>query len=188
MVRHAGARWSVRTRRAFSLVELVIVVVIIGVLSAIAVPRMSGAASRSGLTAIRATLTTVRKAIDTYYAEHGMYPGYNPGTGLPSNAAFPKQLVKYSDAAGNVNAAPGLPYIYGPYLRKPFPTNPLNGLSTVYVKGTPATADPAEGSVGWVAVLSHGYFGISATDNDLGELGADTPASRQDFRGGASID
>jgi len=35
------------------------------------------------------------------------------------------------------------------------------------VKAAPADADPAEGSVGWVAVLSHGYFGISATDSEL---------------------
>ena len=186
MARHSGARSVVRARRAFSLVELVIVVVIIGVLSAIAVPRMSSAASSSTVNAIRATLANVRKAIDTYYAEHGKYPGYDPGSGLPSNITFPKQLLMYSDADGNVNATPGSPYFFGPYLRSPFPKNPINELSTVHVKATPTTADPADSSVGWVAVLSHGYFGISATNGDLSNVGADTVAVQGSFRGEGS--
>ena len=56
---------------------------------------------------------------------------------------------------------------------KSVPTNPTNGLATVKVKADPAEADPADGSVGWVAVLSHGYFGISASDADLDVIGVD---------------
>ena len=77
----------------------------------------------------------------------------------------------YTDVQGKTNATYGNPFLYGPYLRPPFPTNPTNGLTTVNVKAAPQDADPAEGSVGWVAVLSHGYFGISASDSDLDDLG-----------------
>ena len=158
-------------RRGFSLVEMVLVVTIIGILAAIAVPRMAGAAVNAKANALQATLTNVRKAIDVYYAEHGKYPGYTPGTNAPSDTAFSKQLTLYSDDTGATNSTFSPQYKYGPYLRAPFPANPTNGLNTVTVKADPSEADPADGSVGWIAVFSHGYFGISASDADLSVIG-----------------
>lgn len=171
-----------RRRSAFSLVELVMVVTIIGIIAAIAVPRMSQASSRAAANALQATLANVRKTIDCYYAEHGKYPGYTPGTTTPDNDAFVRQLTMYTNAAGQWNATYGNPYLYGPYLRQPFPKNPTNNLDTVNVKATPSDADPADGSVGWVAVLSHGYFGISATDTGLDEIGIDKPSLKDGVR------
>jgi general secretion pathway protein G len=158
------------------------VVTIIGVIAAIAVPRMSNVTARASAHALQATLTNVRKAIDCYYAEHGKYPGYTPGTTTPDGDDFVKQLTMYTDLSGASNATYGGSYIYGPYLRAPFPTNPTNHLTTVAVKATPADADPAEGSVGWVAVLSHGYFGISATDSDLDDIGIEEPEVKEKVR------
>lgn len=165
-----------RERSAFTLVELVMVVTIIGIVAAIAVPRMAQASSRATASAIQATLATVRKAVDCYYAEHGRYPGYDPASGVVETAgtSFINQLTMYTDESGNPNGTYGSPFFYGPYLRKPFPRNPINKMDTVHVKATPAVADPADGSVGWVAVLSHGYFGISATDSDLDTIAGDT--------------
>ena len=180
---HSHSTRSARRRRgAFSLVELVMVVTIIGVIAAIAVPRMSQATSRASANALQATLANVRKSIDMYYAEHGKYPGYLPGTNTPDGLAFVKQLTTYSSITGAGSASYGDPYFYGPYLRAPFPTNPTNNLNTVQVKATPADADPAPGSVGWVAVLSHGYFGISASDTGLEEIGIVEPTLKEDVR------
>lgn len=169
-----------RRRRvsAFTLVELVIVVTIIGILAAIAAPRLAGASGSVNAKALEATLTNVRKAIDIYFAEHGSYPGYSPGTSTPADAAFGKQLTLYSDRAGNTNSVYGSPFIFGPYLRSPFPKNPTNDLKTIKVKANPSEADPAAGSFGWVAVLSTGSFAISATDSDLDDAGITDPATR----------
>lgn len=165
-------RRSMRSRKpAFSLVELVIVVVIIGMIAGIAVPRIGSASAGADAAAMKSTLSAVRRAIDHYYAEHGQYPGYTPGTGAPDDAAFPEQLLQYTDLAGARSTTYGDPFFYGPYLRAPFPANPFNDLSTVRVKATPTDANPAAGSVGWVAVLSHGYFGILATAGELGKIG-----------------
>ncbi len=172
---------NARTQRGFSLVELVIVVVIIGIISAIAVPRISSAGTSAASTALMATLENVRKAIDAYYAEHGSYPGYNSSTGLPQDTMFAKQLTRYTDADGKTSTVPGSPYLFGPYLRAPFPKNPTNDLSTVKVKASPGEADPADGSVGWVAVLSHGYFGISASNAELNKI--DTTIVTRKFAG-----
>ena len=184
---HSLSRMRRLSRRgAFSLVELVMVVTIIGIIAAIAIPRVSNAATSSTANALQATLANVRKAIDVYYAEHGKYPGYDVANGLPNNAAFVDQLLMYTDFSGNINAAYGDPFFYGPYLRTPFPKNPFNDLATVAVKATPGSADPAAGSVGWVAVLSHGYFGILATNAELEDVGLDDAMLKDIARGGAT--
>ncbi|MCH7703941.1 MAG: prepilin-type N-terminal cleavage/methylation domain-containing protein [Planctomycetes bacterium] len=165
-------RRSMRSRKsAFSLVELVIVVVIIGIIAGIAVPRIGSASAGADAAALKTTLSAVRRAIDHYYAEHGQYPGYLPGTTTPNDAAFSEQLLQYTDLAGARSTTYGDPYFYGPYLRAPFPANPFNDLSTVRVKAAPGDDNPAAGSVGWVAVLSHGYFGILATAGELDKIG-----------------
>jgi type II secretory pathway pseudopilin PulG len=147
------------------------VVTIIGIIAAIAVPRVATATNSANRNALEATLANVRKTIDTYYAEHDRFPGYDPANGSPNNDQFVKQLTMYSDAQGRTNATPAALYIYGPYLRAPFPVNPANKLRTVSVKADPTSPAPADGSVGWVAVLSTGDFGVSATDGQLDRLG-----------------
>ncbi len=168
--------------RAFSLVELVIVVTIIGIISSIAVPRMSSVTRRVSANALEATLANARKAIDCYYAEHGNYPGYDPSLGNADGTWFVNQLIMYTNRKGQTSAKRTGAYIYGPYLRKPFPKNPANKLDTVHVKTTTADADPAAGTVGWVAVLSNGDFGISATDSELEEIGVISPKKKLDVQ------
>jgi len=166
-------RKSRSTRTAFSLVELVMVVTIIGMISAIAVPRVAAAAQFAAANSLRMTMTNVRKAIDSYYAEHSAYPGADPSTKSPDGVDFVDQLLRYSDESGKTQDTYGYPYIYGPYLRAPFPTNPINKLNTVHVKSAPSDPDPAAGSVGWIAVLSHGYFMIDASDVQLADIGVE---------------
>ncbi|MCH8828617.1 MAG: hypothetical protein IID45_03465 [Planctomycetes bacterium] len=150
-----------------------IVVTVIGILTAIAVPRISGAAQGAKSSALQATVTNVREAIDGFYAEHHQYPGYDPATKAPDGDRFIDQLTMYTDFAGNARATYGSGYDYGPYLRRPFPKNPFNKLDVVFVKATPGSAGPTGGTAGWVTVLSHGYFTVAATGADLERIGVD---------------
>lgn len=150
------------TQTAFSLVELVIVVVIIGIVAAIAVPHFSRASADAEANALLATLANVRSAIDHYYAEHGRYPGYDPSTDGPDSDAFIDQLTKYTDYTGNVSDSLDSTHIYGPYLRRPFPINPINDLATVAVKATTASAVSIN-STGWVTCLQDGVFNPNNT-------------------------
>jgi type II secretory pathway pseudopilin PulG len=161
------------------------VVTILGLVAAIAIPRMSGAVTSATANSLEASLANVRRAIDVYYAEHDSYPGYDPSNGSPNGVYFVRQLLEFSDNRGRPNSAPTSVYRYGPYLRRPFPKNPFNGLDTVHVKANPGDADPADGTVGWVAVLSHGYFGVSATDSQFQGAGIDIldTVKKQVFRG-----
>lgn len=172
-----------KRRRAFTLVELVMVVSIIGVISAIAVPRMANASGKASVRALEATLANVRKAIDLYFAEHDRYPGYDPSNGLPDGDWFVKQLLEYSDRNGFTNPTLTAPFLYGPYLRAPFPKNPAKKIDMVFVKAEPSVASPSEGAAfGWVAVLSNGDFGILATDVQLDDLGMLEAIRKDDVR------
>lgn len=127
-----------RTRRAgFSLIELVIVIAILGILAAVAVPRMSRGAAGATSSRLRSDLSTMRGALELYYAEHN--------NTYPSVANFENALVtQYSDVDGNLNATKTGVFIYGPYL-KDIPTiqvGPRKGSNGV------AAADAA--GIGWL--------------------------------------
>lgn len=159
-------RGRCRHPSAFSLVELVMVIAIIAVLGAIAVPRMTKASQRAAANALQANLTNVRKGIDQYYAEHLRFPGYNHANGSPANKAFVNQLTKYTNAAGAPSAGRTTTHIYGPYLRLPFPTNPINRLNTVHVRAKSTDSVP-QGTTGWHACLEDGAFGLNAATAEV---------------------
>ena len=54
------------------------------------------------------------------------------------------------------------------------------------VLATPSGANPADGSVGWIAVLSHGYFGIHATDAELDDIGVKDAVTKSALKGGVN--
>ncbi|MHA7812683.1 MAG: competence type IV pilus major pilin ComGC [Phycisphaerales bacterium] len=55
-----------KERKAFTLVEVLIVIVILGVLAAVAVPRFAGASDDAKASAVQSTVAGVRSAIATY--------------------------------------------------------------------------------------------------------------------------
>lgn len=59
---------------AFSLVELVIVIVVIGLLAAIALPRFGSASHNATVASLKAHVSELQKAVDMYHAEHSAYP------------------------------------------------------------------------------------------------------------------
>lgn len=158
------------------------VITIMGVLAAIAVPRINNASRRAQANALQTSITHIRRAIDRYFAEHNRFPGYNPASGLPDGTMFHDQLMKFTDLAGNVSDAKSQVYRFGPYLRAPFPKNPTNDLDTVHAKATPGDADPADGSVGWITVLSTGDFGISASDAEIDKIVEDVSTTEGDLK------
>ena len=68
--------WLMRRKAGFTLIELMIVVAIIGILAAIAVPKFAELIRKSHEGKLKGTLGSLRSALAVYYADmEGQYPG-----------------------------------------------------------------------------------------------------------------
>lgn len=132
----------------FTLIELIIVIVILGILAAIAIPMFSTSSKDARESSLKSDLAVLRNGIQVYYHEHnGNYPGAlkTDGSGTATAAAdnptaFTDQMTLYSDKTGKTSATKDdANYPYGPYLSgAALPVNPLPvGTST----GVSVTAD-----------------------------------------------
>lgn len=126
----------------FTLVELIIVIIILGILAALAIPQFTTSTDDAKISTLKADLAVLRNAITLYYAQHNStYPG----------ATIVTQLTQYTKADGTVSASKDVAYPYGPYLTK-FPENPMGGTApagvTVVTSTAALTAD-ATPTTGW---------------------------------------
>ncbi len=64
-----------RIRKGFTLVELLVVVLILGALAAIAVPRIIGGATNAKINACKTNVDLVNSQVELYYANKGSWPG-----------------------------------------------------------------------------------------------------------------
>ncbi|MFH1139171.1 MAG: prepilin-type N-terminal cleavage/methylation domain-containing protein [Pseudomonadota bacterium] len=62
-----------RNRKGFTLIELMIVVAIIGILAAIAIPQFASYRQRAQDSAAKSALKNLATAQENYYAEHNVY-------------------------------------------------------------------------------------------------------------------
>ncbi len=134
-----------RNSRGFTLVEILIVVIILGILAAIVIPQFTNASNDARSSSVASTLQTMRGQIELFKIQHGDTP--------PSATALATVLTGKTNAGDTTQAvATGT---LGPYVQS-FPVNPLNGWSTA--------AAAAAANVGWVYVVNGGQYTVSATN------------------------
>ena len=61
-------------QKGFATLEVILMVMVIGILASIAVPRFTSVTTAANTAKIQADLTTIDTAIAVYYMEHGSYP------------------------------------------------------------------------------------------------------------------
>src|SRR3954464_13460483 len=85
-------------RRGFTLVEILIVVIILGILAAIVIPQFSNASSDARLTNLRTTLANVRNQIEIFKTQHNEQ--------APDLAAMWTVMTAATDTTEYASAAP----------------------------------------------------------------------------------
>jgi general secretion pathway protein G len=118
-------KYRASSKRGFTLVEILIVVIILGILAAIVIPQFTNASTEARNSNVRSQLQTLRSQIELYKLQHKDVP---PALVSGSWAPF----LQYSDIDGNCQATKdqAAGFIYGPYMNSA-PVNPLSGFSTI---------------------------------------------------------
>lgn len=79
--------------RGFTLIELMIVVAIIGILAAIAIPKFADLIRKSNEGASKGNLASIRSALAIYYGDtEGWYPIVDPSGSLTGSAKYLKDM------------------------------------------------------------------------------------------------
>lgn len=122
-----------QVKRAFTLIEILIVVVILGILAAIVIPQFTDASQEASRSSVSSQLQTLRGQIELYRVRN---QGFNPD--VATNG--------WGDMMSPPNGEP--PYI------QTLPRNPLfNGADQTSIGGA------ADGSTAWVWMSSVAYTG-----------------------------
>ena len=133
-----------QVRRGFTLVEILIVVIILGILAAIVIPQFTNASEDARKSNMTSQLQTLRSQVELYKLQHRDQP--------PDLSENWDVMLKCTDDAGNVKTTdpanvPDETFKFGPYMQAA-PVNPLTGSSTGVAGettlGTPTT------STGWI--------------------------------------
>ncbi len=130
--RHLLKRLRVEHQNGFTLIEILIVVILLGILATIIIPQVSVSTDDAKLNTLKTSLSNIRGAVELYYYQHNnIYPGDidpSDGDGDPTDAAdaFVAQLTMYTSATGQTATSKDTTYKYGPYLKEGLPYNPYN--------------------------------------------------------------
>ncbi len=103
---HSQNRPRRSSRRGFTLVELLLVLVILGILAALVLPKFTGRTEQARITAAVTQISTFGTALDAYEVDTGSYPHGQDG--------LQQLVIQPSDVSG----------WRGPYLKSDIPLDP----------------------------------------------------------------
>jgi general secretion pathway protein G len=136
-----GVRAAGNRRRAFTLVEMLLVLVILGVLAAIVYPKVAGRGEQARQTATQSQIASFKTALDAFEVDNGYYPkGRN---GLLDLIQKPRDAVNWR----------------GPYLES-IPKDPWGN---EYIYSNPGKHNPNS-----YDIMSVGPDGREGTEDDVG--------------------
>jgi len=103
-----------RNERGFTLIELMVVVIIIGILAAIAIPPINKQTDKAKIKRAVSELIKMKTVIDIYYAEHGTVPKAVTATTDNANIGYVLQQagIQFTGTAGGLMDPWNHAYVY----------------------------------------------------------------------------
>jgi general secretion pathway protein G len=138
---------TIDRRSAFTLIEVLIVVVIMAILAATIIPQFTDSTKDAKASTVKFNLATLRSQIQLYRTQH---TGLNPSATLV-------ELTQLTDASGT--AGTGATFVYGPYLRE-IPVNPFTNSKTITTTTSDPLATAPAGTGGWIYNATTGNIWI----------------------------
>ncbi len=146
-----------KAKRGFTLVEILIVVVILGILAAIVVPQFTQASTEAKQNSLCSNLQSLRSQIQLYKVQHNDTD--------PCLDDFEDQMIyctnKSGDIEGDGSKERSDDYPFGPYLER-IPDNPFTGQNSVVDIDT----TPDAGAAGWEYDENTGEIYAAPDDTD----------------------
>ncbi len=134
---------AARKTRAFTLVELIVIIVVLAILSGVAIPKYIDYTANAKASAGKATIGAVRTAIANFYAN----------SALTGTAAYPT-LVQMQTLGG--------------VMQETLPANPYNSSATI-AAATWAATPPVTGAAGYNYDATAGRFWLNSTTTGVNE-------------------
>ena len=134
---------AARKTRAFTLVELIVIIVVLAILSGVAIPKYIDYTANAKASAGKATIGAVRTAIANFYAN----------SALTGTAAYPT-LVQMQTL--------------GSVMQETLPANPYNNSATI-AAATWAATPPVSGAAGYNYDATAGRFWLNSTTTGVNE-------------------
>ncbi len=135
----------VRKNSAFTLVELIVVIVVLAILSGVAIPKYFDYAAKAKESACKGTLGGVRSGIANYYSNQLV----NSGTGV-----YP--TLTQIQTTGTV-------------MQEILPVNPFNNSATIAAATYSVSAPPTSGNAGWNYDAVTGKFWANTNTTGIAE-------------------
>ena len=143
---------SIRSRKSaqgFTLVEILIVVIILGILAAIVIPQFTNASEDARKSSLTSQLQTIRSQVELYKLQHR--DTFPTDTGAADGAwEWDRMTAKTDEDGAAYTGAPGQTGPFGPYLQAA-PKNNLNAKDLMTSVATDLLAQSvSEPTAGWI--------------------------------------
>ena len=139
-------------RNAFTLIEVLIVVIIMAVLAATIIPQFTSSTKDAKMSTVKFDLHTIRSQLEMYQQEHlNTYPP------AAVSADFKNQMLQKTDQNTTLDLTAGQ---FGPYLSgDDLPINPFNNSTTTAIlTGSTEPTGPTGSADGWQYNPKYGWF------------------------------
>ncbi len=125
-----------KAKKGFTLVEILIVVVILGILAAIVIPQFSDASTEANMSRLQSDLQMLRSQVQLYKIQHLDELPHTTDSG-----EFAQRLTETTDKSGSIDGDD-----FGPYMTS-VPKNPFVDSETMFGFGT--GTPPTNGDTHW---------------------------------------